>query len=130
MSSERVGQTNWETGIMKSKAIIALVATTVVITFATWEAAESQSPSRPPGVSEENWIPISDSVGILVTDVRARPGQIRVVPADPADPSNEPTIAEVRATPFGTGVVMAMFQGEWVAFEELAISRTRVYPLK
>ena len=115
---------------MKSKAIIALVATTVVITFATWEAAESQSPSRPPGVSEENWIPISDSVGILVTDVRARPGQIRVVPADPAGPSNEPTIAEVRATPFGTGVVMAMFQGEWVAFEELAISRTRVYPLK
>lgn len=115
---------------MKSKVIVVLVATTVVITLATWGVAESQSPSRPPGVGEENWIPISDSVGILVTDVRARPGRIRVVPADPADPNNEPTFAEVQTTPFGTGVVMAMFQGEWVAFEDLAISRTRVYPLK
>ena len=113
---------------MKSKMIVVLAATTIVITFATWEAAESQSPSRPPGVSEENWIPISDSVGILVTDVRE--GRIRVVRSDPADLTDELGPVDFSTTPFGTGVVMAMFQGEWVAFEDLAISRTRVYPLK
>ena len=61
-------------------------------------AAESQSPSRPPGVGEDNWVSISDSVGILVTEVRGRPRQIRVVLADRADPNSEPAVVRAATT--------------------------------
>ena len=116
---------------MNLKSIVALVGTVGLFALGTWGVAQSQAPSLPDGVSEENWIPISDSIGIAVTDVRAGRTATRAVPPDdPSDPTQLPTIIQLPPKLYGKGVVFAKFQGEWVMFEELAVTDPRFRHLK
>lgn len=111
---------------MNARSILVLICTIGIGGLGTWAVAQSQSPSVPPGVSEENWIPISDSIGIAVTDVRAGPSRQRALPPDdPTDPSQRPTVVQADPKLYGKGVVFAKFQGEWVMFEELAVTDPR-----
>lgn len=73
----------------------------------------------PPGVAEENWIPISDDVGIVVTDLRTGRLAGSFDPSDTGDTS-------LRAS----GVVMARYRGRWVVFENISALPPRVQPLK
>ena len=116
---------------MNVRSILALVGTIGVFALGAWGVAQSQAPSLPDGVSEENWIPISDSVGIAVTDVRAGRRVTRAVPPDdPSDQTQRPTIIQAQPKLYGTGVVFAKFHGEWVMFEDLAITDPRFRHLK
>ena len=91
--------------MMKLRRIHVLAATVVALTAATWVyAQQSQSPSRPPSISEESWIPITDSVGIVVRAVRP-------------DWTGDML--------YGTGAIMSLHQGKWLVFEELTVTNNR-----
>jgi hypothetical protein len=50
------------------KTIIGLAAVAGVATLTLMRSVGAPAPSRPPGVSESDWAPISDTVGIVLVD--------------------------------------------------------------
>ncbi len=112
---------------MKIRKSNLLIGTIAVLAVVTWGRAQPQDSSLPPGVAEENWIPISESVGIYVTSLRAGPDKTFF---ELQELGLQPTIGEIPPTLYGAGVVMARFQGEWVVFEDLAITDPRFHDLK
>ena len=49
---------------MRSVLAVMLVAVVLLVS----SCGQTQAPSRPPGVSEAEWIPLSDAVGIVLAD--------------------------------------------------------------
>jgi hypothetical protein len=94
-----------------------LVATACLIVAAS--AAQSGA-DRPPGADGNNWVPISDSAGILLTNPAGIPGAIRL---------NVPT-SEVQTliAGRGTGILMVKQGGIWMRVD-LELPPPRVQPL-
>jgi hypothetical protein len=103
------GEVDVEGLVMNAKNAALVIGLIAVLAVGTLARTQPEDPTLPPGVSEEEWIPISDSLGIAVTGMRIGPsGQ---------------TLA--------SGMVMARFEGEWIIFENVAPpSLPRVQPLK
>src|SRR5688572_18281232 len=81
--------------------------------------------TRPPGVPMENWIAISDSVGIVVATVPPAPTLYRFDPDQPGGPPGP------NAIPLGNrslrGVLMAKQNGLWNRVDlELPPAQTRL----
>ncbi len=97
-----------------SSTIIALVA---ILAITTW--ARAQAPGdRPPGVNEDSWIAISDTVGIVIVDIGYT--------ARTALPSDLPrALSDV---PQSTGVLMVKVNELWTRVE-LAEPPPRLQPV-
>jgi hypothetical protein len=78
-----------------------LVATACLIVASS--GAQS-SADRPPGADGNNWVPISDSAGILLTNVAGMPDAIRL------QGLNVETIVPRQAT----GILMVKYRGAWM----------------
>ena len=74
---------------------------------------------RPPGADGNNWVPISDSAGILLTNVAGTPDAIRL-----RQGFNVETIVPRQ----GTGILMVKHGGTWMRVD-LELPRPRVQPL-
>jgi hypothetical protein len=81
-------------------------------------ASAAQSEDRPPGADGNNWVPISDTAGILLTKF------------DPSGVTRQREFDDVETiVPMsGTGVLMVKFGGIWMRVD-LAPPRARVQPL-
>jgi hypothetical protein len=97
-----------------SSTLIVLVA---ILAITTW--ARAQSPGdRPLGVDEDNWVAISDTVGIVIVDVSYT--------ARTALPSDLPRA--LSNLPRSTGVLMVKVDELWTRVE-LAEPPPRVHPV-
>lgn len=54
---------------MKPILVGAVIAVAVVLVSVTSNLGRAQTQSRPIGVSEEDWVPISDTAGVILGDV-------------------------------------------------------------
>jgi hypothetical protein len=81
-------------------------------------SSAAQPGNRPPGADGNNWIPISDSAGILLTNVAQMPDAIRL------QGLNVETISPREAT----GVLMIKRGGAWIRVD-LEFPRARMQPL-
>ena len=72
---------------------------------------------RPPGADGNNWVPISDSAGILLTDVAA-PGAIKL----------QGFKVEAIVPGQGTGILMVKYGGAWVRVD-LELPKARMQHL-
>jgi hypothetical protein len=88
----------------------------LLLLLVSWVGAQS-TPDRPPNVPQENWIPLSDSVGVVIVNVNSTPS--RTVYRFGA---NEPKVQS------GTGVLMAKYNGVWTRVD-LAPPRAEGQPL-
>jgi hypothetical protein len=99
---------------MKASLSVSLVVLVAVFVIATW--ARAQPPiDRPVGVDVENWIAMSDSVGIALT----RANRIGTLPSGAQ--------VDVSGAPQRTGVLMAKVNGLWTRIE-LAEGPPRLQP--
>ena len=98
-----------------SNVIVVLVA---VLAMTTWVRAQSQG-DRPPGLDEDRWVAISDTVGLVLADVS-------FTPAPNALPSDIPR--GLSLFPQSTGLLMVKVNGLWTRVE-LAEAPPRVQPL-
>jgi hypothetical protein len=80
--------------------------------------ARSQDTDRPPGVSEANWIPISETAGVVITEDRAV--------GDSAYLNRQLGFPAQRRT----GILVVRHNGTWIAFEALGDTSPRVLPLR
>ncbi len=62
------------------KTLIATAAVTALTTFALVQAFGANAPSRPPGVSADEWAPINDMVGVVLVQGMIPMGTQRVQP--------------------------------------------------
>ena len=92
-----------------------LVATACLIVASS--AAQSGA-DRPPGADGNNWVPISESAGILLTNVAGTPDAIRL------QGINAETIVARR----GTGILMVKYGGSWIRVD-LELPPPRLLPL-
>jgi hypothetical protein len=88
----------------------ALLSKTVVVAVAlfvltTWVRAQSGS-DMPPGIDQARWLPLSDSAGILLTDVPSTSPR-----ATYRFEGNEPVV--IPDLQQGTGVLIAKLNGLW-----------------
>jgi hypothetical protein len=96
-------------------SIVVLVA---IVVMTTW--AKAQAPGdRPLGVDEDNWVAISDTVGIVLVDVS-------YTAARAALPSDVPRA--LSNLPRSTGVLVVKVNGVWTR-AELAEPPPRVQPV-
>lgn len=81
-------------------------------------AAQSEA-DRPPGVDENSWVPISDTAGIVLTNIAGMPAAIRL---------RESEVEAVVPLRTGTGILMVKVGGAWMRVE-LELPHPRVQPL-
>jgi hypothetical protein len=84
-------------------------------------AAEPSVADRPPGVGEDSWVRLSDTAGIVLTDVRATRATIRLKGID-VETVVPPLLQQ------GTGVLMVKLGDAWIRVD-LALPAPRVQPL-
>ncbi|HEY3516486.1 MAG TPA: hypothetical protein VGL98_05515 [Gammaproteobacteria bacterium] len=95
-----------------------LVAAVVLIVASS---GAQTSADLPPGADGNNWIPISDSAGILLTNEAGTPDSIRLqLPG-----FNVQTVVPRR----GTGILMVKYGGAWMRVD-LKLPEARVQPLQ
>lgn len=99
------------------KAALLGILTVILVSGVVWSQAQT-SAERPPGIAPDNWIPLSENVGIVVlsTDGSAQPIFRNFAPS--ADP--QPARA--------TGRLMARHKGQWLVFDELVSTEARLHP--
>jgi hypothetical protein len=96
-----------------------LVAAACLVVAAS--AAQSGS-DRPPGADENNWVPISDSAGILLTNVRNMPDPLRL------ELQLRGLNAETLLPLSGTGILMVRRGRTWTRVD-LELPQPRVQQL-
>jgi hypothetical protein len=102
--------------ITRSQWILVTAASLIVAASAAQSVAD-----LPPGADGNNWVPISDTAGILLTSPAGIPGAIRL---QPQQGFNVETIAAGR----GPGILMVKHGGAWMRVD-LELPPARVHPL-
>jgi len=100
--------------VTRSQWILVAAACLIVASAAGQSGVE-----RPPGVDENDWIPISATAGIVLTSVTGMPAASRL-----RDPDAEAAVS-LRA---GTGILMVKHAGSWMRVD-LELPEPRVRPL-
>ncbi len=100
------------------KAALLGIVTIALLAGVVWSQAQTPA-DRPPGVDAEQWIPLSDSVGIVIMSTTGA-----VPPAIVDRAPREEVFPFVRAT----GRLMARHNGQWLVFDELNSMEPRVHP--
>jgi hypothetical protein len=101
--------------VTRSQWILVTAACLIVASSAAQSGAD-----RPPGADATNWIPISDSAGILLTNVAGTPDAIRLQ----LQGFGGETIVPRR----GTGILMVKYGGGWMRVD-LEFPQPRMQPL-
>lgn len=102
---------------MKAFALSAIVVLVAILAIATW--AKAQAPGdRPLGVNADNWIALSDTVGMVLVDVSVDPARKALPPGVPI---------ELSGLPRSTGVLVVKVHGFWTRVE-WAEAPLRVHP--
>ena len=101
--------------VTRSQWILVTVACLIVAAAAAQSGAD-----LPPGADGNNWVPISDSAGILLTNVASAPDAVRFqFPGFDVQ-----TIVPRR----GTGVLMVKYGGTWMRIDP-ELPPARLQPL-
>ena len=85
--------------VTRSQWILVTAACLIVAASAAQSGAD-----RPPGADGNNWIPFSDSAGILLTNVAGTPDALRLQGFN----------VEPLAARRGTGILMVKYGGTWM----------------
>ena len=105
--------------MMNAKFIGLVIGVIVVLSALTVARTQPVSPDLPPGISENDWVAISDDVGIVVTAMRSEPaGTIFLLPSQRG-------AVPVISTTYASGRLMARVGGIWVEFEALTAAEPR-----
>ena len=99
--------------VSRSQWILVATACLIVASSAAQSGAD-----RPPGADGNNWVPISDSAGILLTNLPEMPDAIR------RQGLNVEPIAPREAT----GILMVKRRGAWIRVD-VEFPRARMQPL-
>jgi hypothetical protein len=99
------------------KTALLGIVTIVLLAGVVWSRAQTPA-DRPPGVDPDRWIPLTDSVGIVVLSTTGGAPLVLRNFSPPVD------------IPFGsaTGRLMARHNGQWLAFDELGSTEARLHP--
>ena len=81
----------------------------VLLLMVSWVAAQTPT-DRPPNVPAESWIPISNSLGIVIVNIDSTPART-VFRFEPNEQRIIPLIQS------GTGVLMAKYNGVWTRID-------------
>ena len=101
--------------VARSQWILVATACLIVASSAAQSGAD-----RPPGADGNNWVPISESAGILLTNVAGTPDVIRLRPQG----FDVDTIAPRQAT----GILMVKYGRAWTRVD-LELPPPRMLPL-
>lgn len=96
--------------ITRSQWIVVAAACLIVASSAAQSRAD-----RPPGVAENAWVPISDTAGIVLTNIGGMPAAMWL------------RGAEVEALRAGTGILMVKRAGAWMRVD-LELPKPSVQP--
>jgi len=103
---------------MRSAIVLLAVVSVIVLgSAATTFAQRSSGADRPPGVTADQWVRISDVAGVVLTD-DVMPTRF-TLPPGVALPQQR--IRE--------GILMVNHNNNWIAFERLGALTPRVHPL-
>lgn len=94
--------------VTRSQWLLVAAACLIVASSAAQSGGD-----RPPGVDENSWVPISDTAGIVLTNVAG-------VPAAFWDPNEKAAL--------GSGILMVKRAGAWMRVD-LEFPQPRVQPL-
>jgi len=103
---------------MKSKALAAIGVFMTAVTLAF--AATERAVDRPPGIAADQWFPIGDHLGLVVSDyqpgldplIDSGPMNVLTPPRD-TGPSPPLNLRTTRPTPALTGYLMIKQAGHW-----------------
>jgi hypothetical protein len=104
-----------------SQSILVAAACLIVASCGDAPVADQPTADRPPGVDENSWVRISDTAGIVLTEVRVTPATIRLRGIDV-----ETVVPQ--ALQRGTGVLMVKVGAAWMRID-LELPAPRVQPL-
>lgn len=102
---------------MKPAVVLFAAAVCFILGSVATSLAQAPALSPPPGVAAENWVPISNNAGVVLSG-DSRVSRLRSFGGVPFP------AAERR-----TGVLMVNFNGRWISFETLGDSSPRFRPL-
>ena len=94
---------------MRALVTKLVLAGAALMLFAFWVHAQAPA-DRPAGVPAENWIRISDSVGIAIANVTSTP-----LRSNYSFAPNEPKVIPLVQS--ATGVVIAKYNGVWTRID-------------
>jgi hypothetical protein len=100
--------------VTRSNWMLMTAACLIVASSAAQSAAD-----RPPGVDENSWVPLSESAGIVLTNLTGMPATVRLRGAE---------VDAVTALRAGTGILMVRHGGGWIRVD-LELPQPRVQPL-
>ena len=107
----------------KTLAAIGILLTVVTLGFASTEKAVD----RPPGIAADQWYPISDRLGLVISDYQPGIDPVvdgRVLPPPPADavlPRSSADAASASALPALTGYLVIKHKGHWTRLSVVSL---------
>jgi len=113
--------------ITRSQWMVVATASLIVAASTAQSAAD-----RPPGIDESRWVPISDTAGIVLTEVTARSGQIRPEALERMPEALRLQLQSLNRDAItlrpATGILMVKHRGAWMRVD-LELPPARVQPL-